>query len=116
MKDFDEACLGLWSFGQGDEREKQFEVNMKDFKETVRQVIEYHRERKNVGEYDVAPFLDSALDNIDDEDELVHQVITFMVGGFHTTGMFLTWILYFTAIHQEVQAKMRSEIFSVLGS
>jgi len=115
-KDFDDAALGLWSFGQKDEREKKFERNLKDFKEIVGEIIEFHRKRRNEGEYTKALFLDIALDNVDDKDELTHQAITYMVGGFHTTGTYLSWILYFCARHPEVQDKMRKEIKETFGS
>lgn len=38
-----------------------------------------------------APFLDCILDTIEDEEEEDAEVSGFMIGGFHTTGNFLTW-------------------------
>ena len=30
-----------------------------------------------------------------------------MVGGFHTTGNFLTWVMYYLAIYPHMQEKVR---------
>ena len=32
-----------------------------------------------------------------------------MVGGFHTTGNFLTWVLYYLAIYPDMQEKVYVE-------
>lgn len=53
-----------------------------------------HIDRKKSGDYDLAPFLDTVLDNIDDEDDIIHQAITFLIGGFHTSGTYMTWFFY----------------------
>jgi len=116
FQDMDDALLGSWAFGQGDEREKIFEKNLADFKETIRKVVHFHKQRKDSGEYDLAPFLDIVLDNVDDEEEIVSQAITFMIGGFHTTGMYLSWLLYYITLYPYVQEKMRKEIMEHVGS
>ncbi len=67
------------------------------------------------GDYELAPFLDSLLDNASDEEELVADAISFVVGGFHTTGNFLTWALYYLAINTEVQERVALEILDVVG-
>merc|ERR1712002_677631 len=100
---------------QGDERQELFEKNIVNFKEIVRDIINSHRERKYSGEYDVAPFLDILVDLLDDEEDMLAQAVTFLVGGFHTTGMFLTFLFYYISIYPEIQEKMRKEIQTVLG-
>ena len=51
------------------------------------------------------------MDNIeDDEDELLHQAITFMIGGFHTTGTYMTWFFYNLGLYEEIQNKVISEV------
>ena len=47
------------------------------------------------GDYEEAPLLNAILDETNDEEELVGDVIAFVVGGFHTTGNFLAWIIYY---------------------
>ena len=59
---------------------------MQKFKDEIKTIVDAHKERRAVGDYTPAPFLDTVLDEIDDEDELISQAITFMIGGFHTTG------------------------------
>lgn len=40
------------------------------------------------------------------------DVITSLVGGIHTTGFVLTWLLYFLGKHKDVQQKLRQEIIT----
>lgn len=113
--DFDDAILGTWTMGQGEERQELLEKNIKNFKDIVTELVNSHKDRKYSGEYDVAPFLDILVDLLDDEEDMVAQAVTFLVGGFHTTGMFLTFLFYYICIYPEVQEKMRKEIQTVLG-
>jgi len=48
------------------------------------------------------------LDNLDDEEELESDCITFMIAGFHTTGNLITWAIYFLAMYPEYQEKVLS--------
>jgi cytochrome P450 family 20 subfamily A len=91
INDLDDALLGLWSFGQGDAREKEFEKNLENFKLEIKNIVKAHVDKKIDGDYDLAPFLDAVLDNIDDEDDIIHQAITFLIGGFHTSATYMTW-------------------------
>jgi len=43
------------------------------------------------------------------------NVITFLVGGFHTTGFMMTWCLYYLTKHPEVEEKVFAELDKVLG-
>ncbi len=52
-----------------------------------------HTNGRESGDYSKAPFLDLLLDNASDEEEIVADAVTFVVGGFHTTGNFLTWFV-----------------------
>ena len=110
ITDFDDALLGLWSFGNGDTREKEFEKNLGSFKLQIKKIVQAHIDKKNAGDYDLAPFLDAVLDNIDDEDDIIHQAITFMIGGFHTSGTYMTWFFYNLGLHPEIQDEVRQEI------
>ena len=74
--DFDDALLGVWSFGQGDAREEVFHKNVHNFKNEIKRIVEAYIEVRNVGDYEPAPFLDALIDNIDDQDEIVHHAIT----------------------------------------
>ena len=114
--DFDDALLGVWSFGQGDAREEEFHKNVQDFKNEIKRIVEAHIRVKDAGDYDPAPFLDALIDNIDDEDEIVHQAITFMIGGFHTSGTMMTWFFYNLGLHPDIQNKVQEEIQRTMKS
>jgi cytochrome P450 len=47
--------------------------------------------------------------------ELRDQVVTFLVAGYETTALGLTWTLYLLARHPEVWERIRAEAESVLG-
>eukprot|EP00091_Calanus_sinicus_P016893 TRINITY_DN3652_c0_g1_i2.p1 TRINITY_DN3652_c0_g1~~TRINITY_DN3652_c0_g1_i2.p1 ORF type:complete len:447 (+),score=111.64 TRINITY_DN3652_c0_g1_i2:82-1422(+) len=110
IDDLDDALLGLWSFGQGEAREKDFEKNLENFKLEIKRIVQARIAKKNAGDYDLAPFLDVVLDNIDDEEDIIYQAITFMVAGFHTSGTYMTWLFYNMGLYPEIQDKVREEI------
>ena len=115
INDLDDVLNGLWAFGCEDEREENFQKKLSEFKAEMRTIVEEHKRRKYNGDYDRAPFLDIALENCDDEDEIVHQAITFMTGGFHTTGTYMTWFFYNLGLFPEIQAKVGKEIVDRFG-
>ena len=110
INELDDVLNGLWTFGSGDEREEKFEQNLRIFKNEMKKIVIEHRIRKGDGDFSLAPFLDMLLDNLDDEDEIIHQAITFMIGGFHTTGSYMTWFFYFLAQRPDIQRKVREEV------
>ena len=75
--------------------------------------------------YQDAPLLSAIIDNTYDDEEgessssVIGQelgdVITLVIGGYHTTGYGLTWVLHYMSLHQGVQDKVRTEIIKVLG-
>ena len=113
IDDLDDVLNGLWTFGSGDEREGKFEQNLRIFKAEMRKIVTEHKIRRDDGDYSLAPFLDTLLDNLDDEDEIVHQAITFMIGGFHTTGTYMTWFFYFLSQRLDIQSKVIEEVSRV---
>ncbi len=46
---------------------------------------------RELGDYEVAPFLDTLIDHSPNEDVELADCTAFVVGGFHTTGTTLTW-------------------------
>ena len=113
IDDLDDVLNGLWTFGSGDEREGKFEQNLRIFKAEMKKIVTEHKIRREDGDYSLAPFLDTLLDNLDDEDEIVHQAITFMIGGFHTTGTYMTWLFYFLSQRPDIQSKVIEEVSRV---
>ena len=116
INDLDDVLNGLWAFGCDDEREEVFQKNLLEFKAEMRTIVQEHKRRKHAGDYYKAPFLDISLDNFDDEDEIVHQAITFMTGGFHTTGTYMTWFFYNLGLFPDIQAKVVEEVVDKFGS
>ena len=47
--------------------------------------------------------------------ELRDQVVTFLVAGYETTAVGLTWALYLLSRHPEAWERVRAEVESVLG-
>jgi len=43
------------------------------------------------------------------------EIGTFFVGGFHTSGNLLTWLLYYVSSHEEVFLKIREEVNSIVN-
>ena len=109
VNDMDDCLNGSWSFGFG-ERQVKFDESVRVFKSEMKKIVTEHRARKDDGDYNLAPFLDAIIDNLDDEDEVIHQAITFMIGGFHTTGTYMTWFLHFLSHRPDIQRKVREEV------
>ena len=60
--------------------------------------------------------MDSLLDNTyHDEEETIADAITFIIGGFHTTGTFLTWFFYYITLYPEIQDKVAKEVIDELN-
>ncbi|XP_076460830.1 cytochrome P450 20A1-like isoform X2 [Babylonia areolata] len=52
----------------------------------------------------------------DDEERRFADAISYTVGGFHTTGVLLTWCVYYLCMHEECQERLYQEIVDVLGT
>ena len=82
------------------------------------------------GDYQDAPLLSAIIDNTYDDDnetfkdgevnigEELGDVITLVLGGYHTTGYGLTWVLYYMTVYPEVSStnfqaviKLPSQVF-----
>ncbi|KAL9966277.1 hypothetical protein ACROYT_G024326 [Oculina patagonica] len=95
------------------EREKNFQEAKTYMKDTVKSLLNKRKQEKNKEEM---LFIDSILDcDFMDEEEMSDNVITFLVGGFHTTGFMMTWCLYYLTKHPEIQEKVFAELEEVLG-
>ena len=79
-------------------------------------------QRREEGDYEIAPLLDTIIDTAQREvqkgeklSQEVGDVTAVAVGGFHTTGTVLTWMLYYLTIHPKIQEKVVNELETVLG-
>lgn len=99
--------------GPDSDREKNFQKARAEMQKLVRDLI---RKRRQDTEKAEKLFIDSMLDNdFMDEEEICDHVITFLIGGFHTTGNMMIWCLYFLTKHPEIQEKVFAELEEVLG-
>ncbi|CAH1789284.1 unnamed protein product [Owenia fusiformis] len=94
--------------------EKRFNKALNMMHSTIKKMVKLRRDNPPKSEDDHI-FLDSLLEAGTPESQILNDSITFLVGGFHTSGLFLTWVFYFLASHQDVQTKAYTEILKVLG-
>ena len=62
--------------------------------------------------------IDTAKNETESGEKLSQElgdVTAVAVGGFHTTGTVLTWMLYYLTIHPDIQEKVQEELEMVLG-
>ncbi|CAF1586523.1 unnamed protein product, partial [Didymodactylos carnosus] len=99
---------------QGSEREKEFNKSLDYLHSKVDEMI--NKKRNGDNELTNSCFLDYLMNsgNITEE-QIRSEVITMLVGGFHTTGNLLTWTLYYLAKHSDIQERVYRELIDVLG-
>ena len=47
--------------------------------------------------------------------QIIADALSFMVGGFHTSGYFMTWLFWYLAEHPAVQEKLVEEVEAEVG-
>lgn len=47
--------------------------------------------------------------------QAINDALTFMVGGFHTSGNFIVWLLWYLANNHEVQDRILEELEKETG-
>lgn len=96
-------------------RMQNFQEALANMKDTVLRVIKA-RERKGRESRDFL-LIDAIIGHhADDADRRTADTLTYLVGGFHTTGTLLTWCIYFLCMHDDCQEKLYQEIVDVLGT
>eukprot|EP00094_Tigriopus_californicus_P006858 TCALIF_06607-PA protein Name:"Similar to RIOK2 Serine/threonine-protein kinase RIO2 (Homo sapiens)" AED:0.17 eAED:0.17 QI:0/0.66/0.7/0.9/1/1/10/104/975 len=103
---------------KGNTRGKMFQKNLTSFQTKVAQIISAQRNARNRADDQLvpsAPLLDTLLMNSADDEEIMCDIIAFVVEGFHSTGNLLTWTLYYLAIHPEIQEKVAKEVEKVFN-
>ena len=113
FNNLDDALLASWYFGQGDSSDI-FRRRNQNFKQTIKKIAEANIEVKMADE--LIRLLDEMMDNIDDEDKIIHQAITSMVPGIHESAILMTWFFYNLGLHPDIQNKVQEEIQSTMKS
>lgn len=83
----------------------------------ARQIVEDTKERLSMGNHDrkdIASLLMSS--GMFSEQNMVDQIITFLVAGHETTAASLQWAVYALCIHPKAQTRLRDEVRSRLIS
>lgn len=94
------------------QREIDFQLNLKKLQEHLKKMINTRRSQHGSGKE--LPLMDALLNSNDSEEMIMSNVVTFM-GGFHTSGYYLTWAFYYLAQHPQVQDKLIAEIEERVG-
>ncbi|CAF3177688.1 unnamed protein product [Rotaria socialis] len=97
-------------------RQIEFDKARSFLLEKVKQIIVQRRQR--LGD-DHKCFIDYLLDDdqsMISEEHICDEVITMLVGGFHTTGNLLTWIFYYLAKHPNVQERLFDELIKTYST
>ncbi|XP_064614418.1 cytochrome P450 3A19-like [Liolophura sinensis] len=99
----------------GTDRYKRFQTGKSTIYRIVEEVIQ-HKQLERARD-DKVLFIDylMSLDSPINLDRVFADGLSYMIGGFHTTGNMLTWALYFLACDQDAQEKLATEIQTVLG-
>ncbi|XP_062516531.1 cytochrome P450 20A1-like [Corticium candelabrum] len=99
---------------EGSERMERFTKARQWIHDLVERVVA-HRE-KSTDSFSKFVFIDNLRNLMEVSDpRLSCDAVSFMIGGFHTSGNMLTWGLYFLATHDDVQQKSYEEVESVIG-
>lgn len=96
-------------------RQKDFDKALNFLKEKAIQVVNH---RRALMETENKNFIDIMLDSDDlyqTDQQIFDMFMTYLVGGFHTTGNLLTWIIYYLSQNEDIIKKMLKEIEEVLG-
>ena len=100
------------------QREKAFTQSLAYLRQTARSILNQRRAERNVGRggrVNSMSFIDYLVEAEVPEQQALDEVITFLVGGFHTTAYMLTWAFYFLLKQPHCLKKLTSELDEVLG-
>lgn len=99
--------------GEASSRQKSLDEAIAYLHKTVQKVIQHRQDNKLTSQ---KLLIDTMMESTTDENILNSDIITYMVGSFHTTANMLTWAIYFLATNPDVQDKLANEVTRVLGA
>ncbi|KAG1681729.1 Cytochrome P450 20A1 [Nymphon striatum] len=70
--------------------------------------------KANVRTSSEANFLETIIEAEIQSDQILVDSLSYMIGGFHTSGILLTWIIYFLCLNPEIQDRVYDELIEVL--
>jgi len=96
-------------------RVAQFEKAKASLQRQIRNVLKARKRETETSKLDAHRFIDELIDLSLSEEQEFSVALTYVIGGFHTTGNLLTWMIYFVITHPECEEKLRKELKTVLG-
>ncbi|RUS77639.1 hypothetical protein EGW08_014599 [Elysia chlorotica] len=88
-----------------------FNEAMEVMKEIVKHALEHHKNTTRQGTL----VLDEILKYASNDEIILADCITYLIGSFHNTGNMLAFCLYYLAKHEEIQERLYNEVIEVLG-
>lgn len=88
------------------EREVTFQKDLTTLQSSMKSMLQFQREHKNARK---SPLMDAFLSSNLPEEYIICDMITVM-GGFHTSSFFLTWLFHYLAQHQGIQETLVQDI------
>jgi cytochrome P450 family 20 subfamily A len=97
----------------GSQRDKNFHDCLDFVKSKILQIV---RDRNDGVGDDEIPFVDALLKSRVSDDQIFADCLSFMVGGFHTSGYLLVWSIYYLSSHPDIFAKLLDEMKDRVGA
>nr|XP_006824107.1 PREDICTED: cytochrome P450 20A1-like [Saccoglossus kowalevskii] len=91
----------------------EFNQALKKWHDFIRDLIQHRRDNPPEVDEDWT-FIDNLMENSSTEEQLLSDVITHFVAGFHTTTLALVWTMYYMCKDQSIQAKLHEELLRIL--
>lgn len=100
---------------KNDPRERRFQQSIQAMKEAFKKVLADAKVNGENSEKNT-PFVKAIISSGLSEDAMVSDSLSYLIGGFQTTGNFLTWVLYYLALYPEVQEELYQELQLIFGT
>ena len=95
----------------GSKREINFKKALENCQQFVKDVVTRRKASRQCEEsFKDQKLIDVLMDISPDDETLLSDAITYVVGGFHTTANSLAWCIYYLSTNIDVQKKLQSEI------
>lgn len=100
-----------------EERKKKLNISLSILHDTVNLIIQEriaYRNKNEKREYN--DLLNVLIENQLPSEELHMGVLGFLLGGFHTTGVAISWVLYLLSQHPDIAMRVYKEIDDAIKS
>ncbi|XP_792896.3 cytochrome P450 20A1 [Strongylocentrotus purpuratus] len=98
---------------EGSNRVKTFEEARERMYATIQAVIKFRR--SNPPSQDKEVFIDVLLKADYPPGRLQADLLTYVIGGFHTSGNLFAWALFFLAEDDKIQEKLYNHVIDIVG-